>query len=175
MNLSQSSKVTLAFRHWIYCQVSRCLDPGTISNKEKNILKIYISSPSVTKSSPFALHNVRSHINIFCLVITKKLNNVQYYSVPILLQDLRGKRFLFYFILLIKRQDFAWWLYFFNLVHADPGSGAFLTPGSWIGFISDPGSPIPDPQPIFLISQWKIFGLKVLQFSSIDSNFFCTV
>ncbi len=35
VNLSQSSKVTLGFRHWIYCQVSCCLDPVTISNKEK--------------------------------------------------------------------------------------------------------------------------------------------
>jgi hypothetical protein len=35
---------------------------------------------------------------------------------------------------------------------ADPGSGAFLTPGSGIRnrFFSDPGSRIPDPKPILL-------------------------
>jgi hypothetical protein len=34
----------------------------------------------------------------------------------------------------------------------DPGSGAFLTPGSGIlnRFFPDPGSRIPDPKPIFL-------------------------
>ncbi len=32
---------------------------------------------------------------------------------------------------------------------ADPGTGAFLTPGPGIGF-PDPGSQIPDPKPIFL-------------------------
>jgi hypothetical protein len=47
-----------------------------------------------------------------------------------------------------------------NTVHAavlrirngDPGSGAFLTPGSGIqnGFFPDPGSRIPDPKPILL-------------------------
>jgi hypothetical protein len=116
-------------------------------------MKINISSPCDTNSSPFALHNVRSH-KYFSSCYNKKnlrmFNIIQYF---VLLQDLPGKRFLFYFILLIKRQDFAGWLYFFNVVHADPGSGAFLTPGSWIGFISNPGSPIPDPPPIFLISQ----------------------
>ncbi len=34
----------------------------------------------------------------------------------------------------------------------DPGSGAFLTPGSgiWNRFFPDPGSRIPDPKPILL-------------------------
>jgi hypothetical protein len=40
---------------------------------------------------------------------------------------------------------------------ADPGSGAFLTPGPGSGirsrFFPDPGSRIPDPKPIFLRAQ----------------------
>jgi hypothetical protein len=40
-----------------------------------------------------------------------------------------------------------------SVADPDPGSGAFLTldpdPGSGIGFFPDPGSRIPDPNPIF--------------------------
>ncbi len=49
---------------------------------------------------------------------------------------------------------------FFHYLEADPGSGTLLTPGSWIGFISDPGSPIPDPQPIFFDLSVKNFWDK---------------
>ncbi len=39
-----------------------------------------------------------------------------------------------------------------SVADPDPGSGAFLTPGSGIRnrFFPDPGSRIPDPKPIFL-------------------------
>jgi hypothetical protein len=44
----------------------------------------------------------------------------------------------------------------------DTGSGAFLIPGSGIGFfqISEPGSPILDPQPIFLELSDNFSGKK---------------
>ncbi len=40
----------------------------------------------------------------------------------------------------------------FSVADPDPGSGAFLTPGSGIRnrFFPDPGSRIPDPKPILL-------------------------
>jgi hypothetical protein len=40
----------------------------------------------------------------------------------------------------------------FSVADPDPGSGAFLTPGSGIRnrFFPDPGSRIPDPKLIFL-------------------------
>ncbi len=42
----------------------------------------------------------------------------------------------------------------------DPGSGAFLTPGSGIRnrFFPDPGSRIPDPKPTCLRAKWQFFG-----------------
>jgi hypothetical protein len=42
-----------------------------------------------------------------------------------------------------------------SVADPDPGSGAFLTPGSGIRnrFFPDPGSRIPDPKPIFLRAQ----------------------
>jgi hypothetical protein len=42
--------------------------------------------------------------------------------------------------------------HFSSVVDLDPGSGAFLTPGSGIRnrFFPDPGSQIPDPELIFL-------------------------
>jgi hypothetical protein len=42
----------------------------------------------------------------------------------------------------------------------DPGSGAFLTPGSGIRnrFFPDPGSRIPDPKCIFFKAYWQFFG-----------------
>ena len=47
-----------------------------------------------------------------------------------------------------------------SVADPDPGSGAFLTPGSGIGnrFFPDPGSRIPDPTPIFSRAQWQFFG-----------------
>jgi len=39
----------------------------------------------------------------------------------------------------------------------DPGSGAFLTPGSGKGFFPEPGSRIPDPKPYFTD---KVLGKK---------------
>ncbi len=47
-----------------------------------------------------------------------------------------------------------------SVADPDPGSGAFLAPGSGIRnrFFPDPGSRIPDPKPIFLRAYWQFFG-----------------
>jgi hypothetical protein len=52
---------------------------------------------------------------------------------------------------------------------ADPGSGAFLTPGSGVGKKSRSGSGIQIPY-IFLIDKKQFFGLKILKFFYADPN-----
>ncbi len=56
----------------------------------------------------------------------------------------------------------------------DPGSVAFLTLGSGIrnGFIPDPGSQIPDPNPIFLKLCDNFLGKKFYNSLKIEPNFF---
>jgi hypothetical protein len=56
--------------------------------------------------------------------------------------------------------------YFSSVADPDPGSGAFLTPGSGIGVFPDPGSRIPDPG-----SQIYIFE-SLLTILKIGPNFF---
>ncbi len=57
---------------------------------------------------------------------------------------------------------------------ADPGSGAFLTPGSGIRnrFFLDPGSRILDPNPIFLRNLLTILVKKFYNSLKIGPNFF---
>jgi hypothetical protein len=53
-----------------------------------------------------------------------------------------------------------------NVADPDPGSGAFFTPGSGIGFfrILDPGSRIPDPKPMVFLRAWlKFLGKKFFE------------
>jgi hypothetical protein len=58
---------------------------------------------------------------------------------------------------------------FVSVADPDPGSGAFLTPGSGIrnGFIPDPGSRIPDPKPIFLKLCDNFLGKKFFNYLKI--------
>jgi hypothetical protein len=63
--------------------------------------------------------------------------------------------------------------YFYSVVDPDPGSGAFLTPGSGIRnrFFPDTGSRIPDPKPIFWEFSDNFLGKKFYNSLKIGPNF----